>query len=73
MVCLLLKHLTYVTNIFCGLGFECEVKNKYISIFFYEPSPIFWPIFLAPAVTVGERRELWILPPFFFFGLFFCL
>ena len=27
---------------------------------------------LAPAVTVGERRELWILPPFFF-GLFFCL
>ena len=28
--------------------------------------------FLAPAVTVGERRELWILPPFFF-GLFFCL
>ena len=21
--------------------------------------------FLAPAVTVGERRELWILPPFF--------
>ena len=29
-------------------------------------------IFLAPAVTVGERRELWILPPFFF-GLFFCL
>ena len=20
---------------------------------------------LAPAVTVGERRELWILPPFF--------
>ena len=22
-------------------------------------------IFLAPAVTVGERRELWILPPFF--------
>ena len=29
-------------------------------------------VFLAPAVTVGERRELWILPPFFF-GLFFCL
>ena len=29
-------------------------------------------LFLAPAVTVGERRELWILPPFFF-GLFFCL
>ena len=29
-------------------------------------------ILLAPAVTVGERRELWILPPFFF-GLFFCL
>ena len=28
--------------------------------------------FLAPAVTVGERRELWILPPFFF-GLYFCL
>ena len=28
--------------------------------------------FLAPAVTVGERRELWILPPFFF-CLFFCL
>ena len=23
-------------------------------------------LFLAPAVTVGERRELWILPPFFF-------
>ena len=31
-----------------------------------------YPLFLAPAVTVGERRELWILPPFFF-GLFFCL
>ena len=30
------------------------------------------PCLLAPAVTVGERRELWILPPFFF-GLFFCL
>ena len=29
-------------------------------------------VLLAPAVTVGERRELWILPPFFF-GLFFCL
>ena len=29
-------------------------------------------LLLAPAVTVGERRELWILPPFFF-GLFFCL
>ena len=24
---------------------------------------------LAPAVTVGERRELWILPPFFFWPL----
>ena len=23
------------------------------------------PFLLAPAVTVGERRELWILPPFF--------
>ena len=26
-------------------------------------------LFLAPAVTVGERRELWILPPFFFWPL----
>ena len=25
---------------------------------------------LAPAVTVGERRELWILPPFFFASSF---
>ena len=39
-------------------------------IFLYKP----WRPkgFLAPAVTVGERRELWILPPFFS-GLFFCL
>ena len=28
-------------------------------------SGILNPQFLAPAVTVGERRELWILPPFF--------
>ena len=45
MVCLLLKHLKYVTNIFAGLIFECEVKNKYIDIFLYKPSFIFKPIF----------------------------
>ena len=37
----------------------------------FDPSLILH-YFLAPAVTVGERRELWILPPFFF-GPFFCL
>ena len=37
MMCLLLKHLTLATNIFNGLIFECEVKNKYISVFIYEP------------------------------------
>ena len=37
MVCLLLGHLTLATNSFGGLIFECEVKNKYISVFIYEP------------------------------------
>ena len=46
-----------------------ETEN--IILNFYLSRHIFNP-FLAPAVTVGERRELWILPPFFF-GLFFCL
>ena len=36
MVCLLLKHLTLATNIFDELIFECEIKNKYISVFIYE-------------------------------------
>ena len=40
---------------------------RHLRWFYIEYNPL-----LAPAVTVGERRELWILPPFFF-GLFFCL
>ena len=37
IVCLLLRHLTLATNSFGGLIFEYEVKNKYISVFIYEP------------------------------------
>ena len=54
MVCLLLKHLTYITNIFGGLIIECVVKNKYISIFLYESSSFFKPIyFLGVGAAAG--------------------
>ena len=41
------------------------LKHSNVSNALQPNLPYYVVYFLAPAVTVGERRELWILPPFF--------
>ena len=74
--------VTQLTQVFYlnGLRPIYQVNNVYLFLDHYLSdfqslqvfhSGLYWDLFLflAPAVTVGERRELWILPPFFFWPL----